>query len=252
MLGPLAVRSPDGPVRLAGANARALLAALLLERNRPVSAERLAEILWGADAAHDRVNAVRVQVSRLRSALATPDALVTTPAGYELRVRPEPSTPTASRSWCARGAPQQQPERAAGLLREALALWRGPALADLATESFAQREIARLEEARLEALELRIEAELASGRHTELVAELQELAAAHPLRERVHGQLMLALYRSGRQADALDGLPQGDAAARRGARAAAVARAAGAGAGDPQPGADALEPRAKRAAPATR
>ena len=115
-----------------------------------------------------------------------------------------PSSTSPLRAARRRGRQRADPERAAEKLREALALWRGPPLADLAYEPFAQAEIARLEELRLAALEQRIDAELAIGRHAELAGELEALVAEHPLRERLRGQLMLALYRSGRQAEALE------------------------------------------------
>ena len=117
------------------------------------------------------------------------------------------STPSASSGWspkAARRCADGRAERAAALLREALELWRGPPLAEVASAPFAPGEIARLEEQRLAALEVRVEADLAAGRHAELVGELQQLTGEHPWRERLHAQLMLALYRSGRQADALE------------------------------------------------
>src|SRR4051794_19966979 len=205
ILGPLQVRAPTGPVRVAGGKSRVLLAALLLERNRPVAPERLAGVLWGEEAPHGSGNAVRVQVSRLRAALGASDVLVTTPAGYELRVEAGAldvdrfeALAREGRELLAADSPQ-----ASAQLRAALALWRGQALADVSAEPFAQLEIARLEEQRLEVLEARIDADLATGRHLELVGELQELASRNPFRERLRAQLMLALYRSGRQADAL-------------------------------------------------
>ena len=134
--------------------------------------------------------------------------LVTTPAGYRLRVRPgeldaerfERRVADGPSTRWRRGAPSTRRRE----LREALELWRGPPLAELAAMPFAPAEIARLEEQRLAALEVRVEADLAAGRHAELVGELQRLTREHPWRERLHAQLMLALYRSGRQADALE------------------------------------------------
>ena len=207
ILGPFEVRGESGPVALGGLKPRAVLAVLLLHANEAVSAERLALALWGEDARDGAVRTVQVHVSRLRKALADPQALVTTPAGYRLRVRRDELDAERferlfedARSVLA----EERPEDAAVLLREALALWRGPALAELAFEPFAQAEIERLEEQRLAALELRIEADLACGVHAVLVGELQHLVDAYPTRERLVGQLMLALYRCGRQADALD------------------------------------------------
>ncbi len=124
---------------------------------------------------------------------------------------------------------------AAEQLREALELWRGPPLAEFAFESFAQAEIGRLEELRLALLEDRIDADLACGRHAELVGELEALVAEHPLRERLRRQFVLALYRSGRQAEALEAYREARGNTQRGARPRANARASGAGAGDPHP-----------------
>jgi predicted ATPase/DNA-binding SARP family transcriptional activator len=206
ILGSLEVRADGGPVTFRGAKPRGLLAVLLLHANEPVSAERLAVALWGNDARADAVKTVQVNVSRLRRALGDPGVLVTTPAGYELRVAPGELDAAHFEQLAAEGhraLADGAPERAAETLREALELWRGPALAEFASEPFAQAEIRRLEDERLAASEARVESELALGRHVTLVGELEELIAAHPLRERLHGLLMVALYRSGRQADAL-------------------------------------------------
>ena len=207
ILGPLEVRSARGTVRLEGLKPRAVLAVLLLHANEPVSAERLAVALWGEDAPAGAVRTVQVHVSRLRKALGDPEALSTTPAGYRLRVRP--GELDAERF--ARGVAEGQraleagdPQRARVVLGEALGLWHGPALADVEFEPFAALEIARLEEQRLVALEARVQADLAAGSHGALVSELRQLRAEHPTRERLTGQLMLALYRSGRQTEALE------------------------------------------------
>jgi predicted ATPase/DNA-binding SARP family transcriptional activator len=206
ILGPLEVRRDGRVLALGGGRPRALLAMLLLHANEPVSAERLAHGLWGEDAPAGAVRTVQVYVSRLRRALGDDELVVTTPAGYRLRVGPgeldaerfEQLVEDGRRALADRRA-----DEAGGLLREALGLWRGPPLADLLYAPFVQAEIARLEEQRLAAMEERVEADLAAGRHAPLVGELQQLVAEHPLRERLHGQLMLALYRGGRQADAL-------------------------------------------------
>jgi len=219
ILGALDVRSDAGPATPAGAKPRALLAMLLLHANEPVSADRLAIALWGEDAPPGAAKTIQVHVSRLRRALGEPDVLATTPAGYRLRVLAGELDADRFEQLAAQGhaaLADGAPEQAAHVLREALALWRGPALADVAFERFAQAEIARLEEERLAALEARIEADLALGHHGRLAGELAQLVAAQPLRERLHGQLMLSLYRSGRQADALQ--------AYRDARAALVDR----------------------------
>jgi predicted ATPase/DNA-binding SARP family transcriptional activator len=207
ILGSLDVRAGAGAIGLAGAKPRALLAVLLLHANEPVSAERLAIALWGEDAPAGASKTIQVYVSRLRRALGEPGVLATTPGGYRLRVLPGELDADRFKRLAAEGhraLADGAPDRAARLLREALSLWRGPALVDVAYEAFAQAEIERLEEERLAALEARVEADLELARHAELAGELAQLVAAHPLRERLHAQLMLALYRTGRQADALE------------------------------------------------
>jgi WD40 repeat protein/DNA-binding SARP family transcriptional activator/energy-coupling factor transporter ATP-binding protein EcfA2 len=207
ILGPIDVRNANGAVALGGIKPKAVLAVLLLHANEPVSAERLALALWGEDAPGGAVKTVQVHVSRLRKALGDPDVIATTPAGYCLRVLPGELDAEHFERLVddARGAlADGRPEDASAVLREALSLWRGPALAELALEPFASAEIARLEEQRLAALELRVDADLAAGRHAEVVGELQRLVSEHPTRERLAGQLMLALYRCGRQSEALE------------------------------------------------
>ncbi|HET9244114.1 MAG TPA: BTAD domain-containing putative transcriptional regulator [Gaiella sp.] len=206
ILGPLEILRDGQTVRLEGRLRRSLVALLVLHARETVSSDRLIEELWPGN---DRGGRARLQVyvSQLRRALG-PDAraLETRPNGYALAVEPDALDASRFERLVAVGREALsagEPERAAAALVEALALWRGPALADLVYESFAQAEAARLEELRLAAVEDRIDAELALGRHGELVAELERLVAEHPLRERLRGQLMLALYRSGRQADAL-------------------------------------------------
>jgi WD40 repeat protein/DNA-binding SARP family transcriptional activator len=207
ILGPLEVRSDTGTVALGGVKPRSVLAVLLLHANEPVTAERLAQALWGEEAPHGAVKTVQVHVSRLRKALGDGDVLVTTPAGYRVRVRPGELDAERFQRLVEDGRDalaDGQAEHAADVLREALGLWRGPALADLAFEPFAQEEVVRLEEQRLAALEARVEADLSAGRHARLVEELRRLVVANPTRERLIGQLMLALYRCGRQAEALE------------------------------------------------
>jgi DNA-binding SARP family transcriptional activator len=203
LLGPLEVLSEhDQPVALGGVKQRSLLAALLLQANEVVSSDRLIDQLWGAAPPATAAKSIQVYVYRLRKALGE-QRLVTQPPGYLLRV--ERSDVDLGRfEQLVSEAGRAAPDGAARKLGDALALWRGPALADLAYEPFAQVEIARLEEMRLAVLEQRIDADLALGRHAELVGELEALAARHPLRERLRAQLMLALYRSARQAEALD------------------------------------------------
>jgi predicted ATPase/DNA-binding SARP family transcriptional activator len=207
ILGPLEVRANGRTVALGGARPRAVFAVLALHANQPVSAERLAVALWGEDAPASSVKTVQVYVARLRKALDDPERLVTTPAGYCLRVRPGELDAESFERHVADGREALaagRAEHAAAELRAALELWRGPPLAELAAAPFAPPEIARLEEQHLAALEVRVEADLAAGRHAELVGELQQLTSQHPWRERLHAQLMLALYRSGRQADGLE------------------------------------------------
>ena len=205
ILGPLEVAANGRAVPLGGTKQRALLAVLLLHRNAVVPTERLVEDLWGADPPATAAKTVQVHVSRLRKALGTA-ALETRAGGYALNVdaasvdlRRFEELTRDGRARLAAG----DPAGARAALAEALALWRGPPLADFAYEPFAQTEIARLEELRVGALEERIDAELAVGDHAGLVPELETLIASHPLRERLRRQLMLALYRSGRQAEAL-------------------------------------------------
>jgi predicted ATPase/DNA-binding SARP family transcriptional activator len=193
----------DGePLPLGGAKQRALLARLLLTPNQPVQAESLVEDLWGASPPSSAAHSVQVYVSALRKVLGK-DALVRTGGGYVAAVDPQ-SVDALRFEQLVTTARRAQPGRVGPLLREALALWHGPALADFRYESFAQPAIAQLEEARLSALEDAYEDELSTGGGAEQVGELQALVAEHPLRERLRRQLILALYRAGRQADALD------------------------------------------------
>ena len=207
ILGPLEVIDSRGAVRLQGTKPRALLTILLLNANKPVSPDRLAVALWGEDAAPSAVKTLHVYVSRLRKALGDEDILITSPAGYCLRVRPGELDTERFETLVAdgrRALAAGQAERAAVALRDALSLWRGPPLEDLAHDPFARSEITRLEEERSAALEARVHADLAAGRHAELLGELRQLVAAAPVRERLAGHLMLALYRCGRQSEALD------------------------------------------------
>src|SRR5215210_7310550 len=201
LLGPLHVAGDDGALELGGTKQRSLLAMLLLHANQVVSTDRLIDALWGASPPLTCGKSIQVYVSRLRKAMAD-NRLVTQAPGYALYVDPTELDLTRFEQLVAE-ARRASPESASAKLREALALWRGPPLADLAYEEFAQAEIARLEEMRLGAVEQRLEADLALGRHAELLPELERLVARHPLRERFRYQLMLALYRSERQADAL-------------------------------------------------
>ena len=187
ILGPFEVRAGGRPVALGGAKPRAVLAMLALHSEQPVSAERLAAAVWGEDVPPSAVKTVQAYVARLRKALGDPDVLVSTPAGYRLRLRPGELDAERFEQHVAEGRralDAGRGEEAAAALREALALWRGPPLAELADSAFAPAEIARLEEQHLAALELRVDADLAAGRHAELVGELRQLTQRHPLRER--------------------------------------------------------------------
>jgi len=203
ILGPLEVGEQGRPLSLGGARQRAVLALLLTRANEVVSTDRLIDELWGERPPKAAANALQYHVSRLRKLLGSSEVIVTREPGYLIRVGPDELDLLRFEHLVEEGQ-RSSPEAAARLLREALGLWRGPALADVAHESFAQAEILRLEELRLVALELRINADLALGSDAELVAELEALVRTHPLREPLRAQLMLALYRSGRQADALE------------------------------------------------
>jgi flavin reductase (DIM6/NTAB) family NADH-FMN oxidoreductase RutF/DNA-binding SARP family transcriptional activator len=204
LLGPLEARDEGRHVHLGGAKPRALLALLLLDAGRTVSSTRLVDELWGEDAPASARKMVQINVSHLRKVLP-PGVLRTDAAGYRVQIDPE----TLDLGRFERLAGEGRAALAAGdhdaaaeRLAEALALWRGPALAEF-REPFAVREGARLEALRLAALEDRIEADLVLGRHAAVAAELDGLVRAHPERERMRGQHMLALYHSGRQTDAL-------------------------------------------------
>jgi YVTN family beta-propeller protein len=223
VLGPFEVRDDGRLVGLGGDKQRALLAILLLHRNQVVSADRLIDELWGESPPAGARRTLRAYVSKLRRAIGAngmPAAvagdsehkpgegvLLTRGHGYVVQVAPgeldlERFSELADRGRDALAA--GNPQEAAELLREALALWRGPPLAEFTYARFAHNAIAQLEELHLGAVEERVEADLALGRARALVAELRDLVARYPLRERLRGQLMLALYRCGRQAEALE------------------------------------------------
>ena len=213
ILGPLEVLDEGRAVALGGSRQRALLALLLLNLNETLSIDRLIDELWGEQRQAPPARRVHVQISRLRKALVPPRAradgdglVVTRDHGYALCSIPSGSTRTAS-SGCSPRAAASSPPAArsapSGAFERALALWRGAPLADLAYEPFAQAEIGRLDELRSAALEQHIEADLALGRHADVVGRLPALIRDYPHREQLRGQLMLALYRCDRQADAL-------------------------------------------------
>ena len=205
ILGPLEVMERDEPLLVGGAKQRAVLAILLLHRGEAISSERLVNELWGERPPATAAKTLQGYVFHLRRALG--DGLLhTRRAGYELELAPGQLDADEFERLAAEGRAalsDGDPAAAARCLRDALALWRGPPLADFAYESFAQAEIARLQEARLAALEDRIDADLALGRHEQLVGELDALVREFPLRERLRAQLMLALYQSGRQVESL-------------------------------------------------
>ena len=207
ILGPIEVEDDGRKIPLGGAKQRALLALLLLSRGRPVSTDRLIEELWNGEPPATATKSVQVYVTRLRRALGA-RRIVTQGRGYELVVAPG-ELDVDKFDILVRAASGAPPEDAAERLREALRLVRGTPLADLSIEPWAQAEIARLEDRQLAALEARIEADLELGRHRELVPELEALVADHRFREHLLQQLVLALYRSGRQADALDAYRRG-------------------------------------------
>jgi DNA-binding SARP family transcriptional activator/ABC-type branched-subunit amino acid transport system substrate-binding protein len=213
ILGPLEVTEHDSRLEIGRGKERSVLAILLLHANEVVSSERLIDELWGAEPPATAAKSVQVYVSRLRKALASAASggssdgvLLTRGGGYALCVEPgqlDAESFAQGLAQAERLLASGAPAEASETLRGVLALWRGPALADFAYEPFAELEIARLEELRLVAVEQRINADLELGRQAVVVAELETLVARHPLRERFWEQLMLALYRSGRQTQAL-------------------------------------------------
>jgi DNA-binding SARP family transcriptional activator/tetratricopeptide (TPR) repeat protein len=210
ILGPMEVLDGDRYVPLPRGRGRALLALLVLRAGEVVSTDRLIDWLWGETppptartALQGFVSTLRKRMEPARSAGEAPAVLKTRPPGYVLAVDRGQVDAHRFRRLLEEAAGAPAPERAAKL-RSALGLWRGPALADFAYEPFAQTEIAVLEDLRIAVIEERIDADLALGRHAELIGELEGLIAEQPLRERLRGQFMLALYRSGRQAEALE------------------------------------------------
>lgn len=202
ILGPLEVVDEGRLLPLGGARQRALLAALILRINQVVGVDQLVDQIWGEDPPASRARVVQVYVSQLRKILGD-EVILTRPPGYML-VAQRDALDLQRFERLVREAGAADPVVRAAQLHEALALWRGRPLADFEYDSFARLEITRLEELRLSALEMRIEADLELGRHTTLVGELEALVGEHPLREPLRGQLMVALYRSGRQAEALE------------------------------------------------
>jgi DNA-binding SARP family transcriptional activator/ABC-type transport system substrate-binding protein/DNA-binding beta-propeller fold protein YncE len=205
ILGPLEVLDNGREVSVRGRKLQSLLALLLLHRGEVVSRDRLIDDLWGDDPPSTAAKTLQVHVSRLRRELG--DVVVSHGGGYLIRVEPGQLDLERFERLVAEGRralSEGQPERASERLRDALALWRGPPLPELAGEPFAQAQIGRLGDARLDAIEALVEADVSLGRHAEAIQELEPLVTRHPYRERLHELLMLALYRAGRQADALE------------------------------------------------
>jgi DNA-binding SARP family transcriptional activator len=208
LLGPLLVRRAGLVVPIPSAKQRVMLTALLLDANRVVSVDELCAQLWEDTPPASALMTLRNYVKRLRHALGDTDRsqIITQPGGYLIRVEPGELDLTRFESLCrtARDAARAQAwDRAAAELSSALSLWRGDPLADVPSESLARNVVPRLADMQLQALEARIDADLHLGRHADVVTELRQLADAHPMRERLHCLLILALYRAGRQADAL-------------------------------------------------
>jgi DNA-binding SARP family transcriptional activator len=210
ILGPMEVVGEAGPVSLARGRGRALLAVLVMHVGAVVSTDRLIDELWGQTPPPTAIKALHGLISALRRRLepagtvgGARHVLQTWPPGYVLTVDRDQVDANRFRRLVSHAAGAPAAARAA-LLREALGLWRGPALSDFIYQPFAQTAIVELEELRLAATEDRIDADLALGRHVELAWELEGLTAGYPLRERLREQLMLALYRAGRQAEALE------------------------------------------------
>jgi peptide/nickel transport system substrate-binding protein len=203
LLGRLEATADGVTLALGSGKQRALLAFLLLRRNRAVSREALIDALWGDAPPATAAHALDVYVSRLRKAFPTRGLLETRQGAFVLKVADEAVDVGRFEQRLADARAATEATRRLAALEEALALWRGQALADVLTEPFARAESERLEEERLAAAEERFEALLAPGRHDEAVSALQSFTITHPLRERPRGQLMLALYRAGRQSEAL-------------------------------------------------
>jgi YVTN family beta-propeller protein len=205
ILGPLEVLDDGREISIRGRKLQSLLALLLLHRGEVVSRDRLIDDLWGEDPPATAAKTLQVHVSRLRRDLG--DAVVSHGGGYLIRLEPGQLDLERFERLVAQGRralADGQPDHGSDRLREALELWRGPPLPELADEPFARAQVGRLEDARLDAIEAHVEADLALGRHAEAIQELEPLVARHPYRERLHELLMLALYRAGRQADALE------------------------------------------------
>lgn len=216
LLGPLEVRVGGRPVKVPGNRPRALLALLALNAGRVLSADRLIELLWGDDTPDSAANALQVHIAGLRKILEPSGppyrVLLTTAGGYVLRLDAGETDLALFERLVAQGHEalgRDDPELCARLVEQAVGLWRGSALTGVAVQPWLLREARRLEELRLAALEDAIDARLTLGRHADVLSQLRTLVAEHPLRERLRGQLMLALYRCGRQGEASDVYQEG-------------------------------------------
>ena len=207
ILGPIEVSDETGSLLLGGTKQRVVLAMLLLEPGRIVSVDRLIDAVWGEQPPRTATTSLQNFISQLRKTLGA-EVLETKAPGYRLRVRPGELDLDRFRV-LVKSAAGADPQTRAEKLRHALALWRGPALADLTYEAFAEPHIAYLEELRLATLEERVDADLALAPSAELIGELETLVEEYPMRERLRGQYMLALYRAGRQAEALKAYAEG-------------------------------------------
>jgi len=208
ILGPLELRDEHGvPLLVSGLKRRALLATLVLRAGRTMSADRLIEELWGEHPPANAANALQAHVRRLRTMLSSvaggPDRLTTRPPGYVLHLRPG-ETDVEDFVAGVSAARLARPAEAITLLRDALAIWRGPALAGSVSGDLCAAEAGMLEELRLTTLETLFDLSLRTARHAEVIGELERTTAANPLRERFYDQLMAALHRSSRSADAMD------------------------------------------------
>jgi DNA-binding SARP family transcriptional activator/class 3 adenylate cyclase len=201
LLGPLEVHGDEGPLALGGQKQKKVLAVLLLNAGRVVSTDQLVDAVWGNNAPKTAATSLQNFVSQLRKVVGAA-TLVTKPPGYVLRVEPDGLDVNRFVRLVAEARSADLSDRPE-ILRQVLGLWRGAPLADFTYEAFAQNEIGRLEELKLSAIEQRLDAELELGRHADVVGELESLVAENPLRDQLRCLLMLALYRSGRQAEAL-------------------------------------------------
>jgi DNA-binding SARP family transcriptional activator len=211
LLGPVEASVDGRSLKLAGPQQRAVLAMLALHANEPVTTDRLIDGLWGDSPPPTAPKMIQIYVSQLRKLLAAASAeIVTRGGGYELRIDPDQvdAVRFARLVGDARHRSSDRGPPAKRTARDALALWEGTPLGELADEPFAAEEARRLEELRVTALEVAIDADLEDARHAEVIPDLEALVASHPLREHFHAQRMLALYRSGRQAEALEGFQQ--------------------------------------------